>query len=73
MGIWTSRAVAAVAEHYTSQANHPVKDVAEACDTGAAHTVLSGLALGYKSNVFPTVAIALCVYVGYNMCGLLGM
>jgi inorganic pyrophosphatase len=73
MGIWTSRAVAAVAEHYTSQANHPVKDVAEACDTGAAHTVLSGLALGYKSNVFPTVAIALCVYVGYNMCGLLGI
>ena len=39
------------AEYYTSNAHRPVRDVADACRTGAATNVIIGLALGYRSVV----------------------
>ena len=47
--------------------------VAQACTTGASTNIIYGLALGYKSNIAPTFALALAVYIGYNMCGIFGV
>ena len=42
-----------MAEYYTAYAYQPVKEVANACRTGAATNIIYGLALGYKSAIIP--------------------
>ncbi len=44
--------------------------MADACRTGAATNIIFGLALGYKSCIVPTIAIAISIYVANTLAGM---
>ena len=60
-------------EYYTSKDFTPVKEVANACLTGASTNVIYGLALGYMSVVAPVVCLGTVVYVSFSMADLYGV
>ena len=59
--------------YYTSNAHLPVQELADACETGAATNVIGGLAVGYYSTIIPIFAMALTVYLSFNMCLMYGI
>ncbi len=52
-------------EYYTSDKYKPVQHIAQQSETGAATTIISGLAVGMQSTAFPIIAIAVGIYVAY--------
>ncbi len=81
MGVFTALAVGLVAglaiglvtEFYTSHRYKPVREVADASNTGSATNIIYGLALGYNSAVIPMILIAISVVVGYMSAGMYGI
>jgi H+-translocating diphosphatase len=63
-GLWGGMVIGVATEYYTSNTYSPVREVADACRTGAATNIIFGLALGYLSVIIPVFVIACCVYVG---------
>ena len=61
------------AEYYTSNSFQPVKDLVNACRTGAATNIIYGLALGYLSCIPPAYILAACIYVSFELCDLYGV
>lgn len=62
-----------VTEYYTSHSYTPVREVSEACRTGAATNIIYGLALGYHSCVVPVIAICISAYISHRMLGFYGV
>ncbi|MFA7682510.1 MAG: sodium-translocating pyrophosphatase [Candidatus Peribacteraceae bacterium] len=62
-----------ITEYYTSDHYRPVKELAEAAKTGAATTIISGLALGYISTFLPVLFIVIAIAVAYFSAGLFGI
>ena len=60
-------------EYYTSDHYKPVKKLADASQTGAATTIISGLALGYASTFWPLMFICLAIGIAYSQAGLYGI
>ncbi|HCI04025.1 TPA: sodium-translocating pyrophosphatase [Candidatus Peribacteria bacterium] len=62
-----------ITEYYTSDKYKPVKGLADASKTGAATTIIDGLALGYASTFLPVLFICLAIAVAYFSAGLYGI
>jgi H(+)-translocating pyrophosphatase len=62
-----------ITEYYTSASYSPVREVANACKTGAATNMIYGIALGYKSAIIPVIVLALVIYGSFVLCGLYGV
>lgn len=60
-------------EYYTSKEYEPVRELAEACTTGAATNIIYGLALGYKSVVLPVFCLSGVIYVSFRTADLYGV
>ncbi|HET9238469.1 MAG TPA: V-type H(+)-translocating pyrophosphatase [Oligoflexus sp.] len=72
-GLWAGLLIGIVTEFYTSHAYKPVREVADASQSGPATNIIYGLALGYKSSVIPVIAIAITVYVSWTLAGMYGI
>jgi len=74
-GLWSGMAIGYITEYYTSHGweNGPVREVAEACRTGAATNIIFGIALGYKSVIIPVFCLAITIYVSYSLAGMYGI
>ncbi|GBG89456.1 hypothetical protein CBR_g49246 [Chara braunii] len=72
-GLWAGLIIGYVTEYFTSHQYSPVRDVADACRTGAATNIIFGLALGYKSVIIPVFAIAGAVYLSYTLAAMYGI
>ncbi|MDP1931505.1 MAG: V-type H(+)-translocating pyrophosphatase [Gammaproteobacteria bacterium] len=59
--------------YYTSGSFKPVQEVAKSCETGAATNIIYGLALGYKSTVLPYIAIAIAIFISWELGGMYGV
>jgi H(+)-translocating pyrophosphatase len=72
-GLWSGLIIGLITEYFTSHSYTPVKEVAEACKTGAATNIIYGLALGYKSVIIPTFCLAVTVYGSYSFAAMYGI
>ncbi len=72
-GLVAGLAVGLLTEYYTSDAYAPVREVAKSCETGAATNIIFGLALGYKSSVLPYLAIAVSIFVSWQLADMYGI
>ncbi|NBS24693.1 MAG: V-type H(+)-translocating pyrophosphatase [Gammaproteobacteria bacterium] len=72
-GLIAGLAVGLLTEYYTSDQYQPVRDIAKSCETGAATNIIFGLALGYKSTVLPYLAIAVSIFVSWQLADMYGI
>lgn len=62
-----------ITEVYTSADYKFVKRIGEQSETGAATTIISGIAVGMQSTAVPLLLICVGIFVAYQACGLYGI
>ena len=72
-GLIVGLIIGIITEVYTSGDYGSVKKIAEQSETGAATTIISGLAVGMQSTAIPRVLICVGIFVAYKCCGLYGI
>ena len=72
-GLAVGTAIGKLTEIYTSADYKSVKDIAEASQTGAGTTIISGLGVGMLSTVWPIILIGVGIMVAYIIAGLYGI
>ena len=63
--------IGVVTEYYTG--GPPVRQIAEAGETGAATIMITGLAVGMESVVIPVMTIGTVIYASTQLCGMFGV
>lgn len=58
-------------EYFTS--GPPIKTIAKTAQTGSAPTIITGLAVGFQSTIFPLLTIAAAIFISYKLAGLYGI
>lgn len=72
-GLWAGCMIGFITEYYTSHSYPPTRQVAQACQTGAATNIIYGLALGYKSAVIPVTLISCVVLTSFSLLDMFGV
>ena len=62
-----------ITEYYTSADYKPVQGIGEQSETGAATTIISGIAVGMKSTAIPLLLICAGIFIAYRVDGLYGI
>jgi K(+)-stimulated pyrophosphate-energized sodium pump len=65
--------IAQVTEYFTSAERPPAKKIAKAAESGAAVTIIEGMATGMMSTVLPVLLVAIATVLAYIFGGLLGI
>lgn len=60
-------------EYFTSAEHSPTKKIARAAESGAAVTIIEGMATGMMSTVIPVILVAVATVLAYIFGGLLGI
>ena len=72
-GIIVGLLIGTLTEIYTSEKYKSVKEIAKQSETGAATTIISGLAVGMKSTVIPIILICVSIFLSYMLLGVFGI
>jgi K(+)-stimulated pyrophosphate-energized sodium pump len=67
IGILTSIAFVYITQYYTEYAYRPVKQIAEASQTGAATNIITGVAVGLESTALPVITISIAIVASYML------
>lgn len=65
--------IGAITEVYTSAEYRFVKKISDQSETGAATTIISGLAVGMQSTAVPLILICIGIFVAFKADGLYGI
>lgn len=65
VGLFVTLFINVITDYYTSKKFRPVKEIAEASKTGTGTNLISGLAVGMRSTVLPTLLICAAIYLAY--------
>ena len=65
--------IGSMTEYYTSADYKPVQGIGEQSETGAATTIISGIAVGMKSTAIPLLLICVGIFIAYRVDGLYGI
>ncbi len=72
-GLIVGLLIGTITEIYTSDAHRHVKKISEQSETGAATTIISGLAVGMMSTALPIIVISVGILVAFKFAGLYGI
>ena len=72
-GLIVGLVIGIVTEVYTSGDYNSVKKIAQQSETGAATTIISGLAVGMMSTAVPILLICVGIFIAYQVAGLYGI
>ena len=72
-GLGAGVIIGVVTEYYTSYDYGPTKRVAEAAQTGAATTMISGIATGMQSTLIPVLIIGGAILAAFELAGFYGV
>ena len=72
-GLGAGVIIGLVTEYYTSYDYGPTKGIAEAAQTGAATTMISGIATGMQSTFIPVLIIVGAILAAYEMANFYGV
>lgn len=67
LGVLVTLGVVIFTEYYTSEKFGPVKQIAEASESGHGTNIISGLAISMRATLTPIIMIALAIYLAYNL------
>ena len=70
-GLVVGTVIGLLAEYYTSST--PVVEIARQSQTGPATVIISGLATGMMSTVFPVLGICVATFIAYQTAGIYGI
>ena len=65
VGLLVTLFINIITEYYTSTEYDPVKNIAKASETGAGTNIITGLAVGLKSTLWPVVLIVVAIMSAY--------
>ncbi|NLJ71935.1 MAG: sodium-translocating pyrophosphatase [Syntrophomonadaceae bacterium] len=72
-GLIAGTLIGLITEYYTSDEYKPVQGIAQACQTGPATTIISGLGVGMLSTLFPIIVISIAIMVAFLTGGIYGI
>ena len=72
-GLAAGIAIGLITEYYTSESRYPARGLAKQSLTGAATTIIGGLALGMMSTALPILFLGSAIVVSYYLAGLYGI
>ena len=72
-GLIVGLIIGIITEVYTSADYKSVKKIADQSETGAATTIISGLAVGMQSTAIPVVLICVGIFIAFKCAGLYGI
>jgi len=72
-GLAAGIAVGLLTEYYTATEKTPVGTIVNASKTGAATTIIQGIAVGMNSTTFPVLVISGAILIAYRFAGLYGI
>ncbi|MCB1179783.1 MAG: V-type H(+)-translocating pyrophosphatase [Leptospiraceae bacterium] len=73
LGLFSGMFIGVITEFYTSHSYKPVREVADASNTGAATNIIYGLALGYKSSLWPVILLIITIALSNILAGMYGI
>lgn len=73
VGLALSFVFVLITEYYTSYTHKPVKNIAEASQTGAGTNIITGIAVGMESTALPTLVISAALLGSYYLGVLSGV
>ncbi len=73
VGLVAGIAIGLITEYYTSESRKPSREISKSSETGAATNIISGLANGMYSTVWPVISIAAAIIISYHFAGLYGI
>ncbi len=67
IGVLTSVAFVFITQYYTEYRYRPVREIAEASQTGPATNIITGIAVGFECTLAPVVAISIAILASYKI------
>src|SRR5215471_17018416 len=67
IGVLTSVAFVYITQYYTEYKYRPVREIAEASQTGPATNVIAGIAVGFECTLMPVIAISIAILASYKL------
>lgn len=67
VGMLTAVAFVFITQYYTEYKYRPVKNIAEASQTGPATNAIAGISIGMESTALPTLAISIAILIAYYL------
>ena len=72
IGVLVTALIFWITEYYTSKEYAPVKEIAKQSQTGAGTNLISGIAVGMQSTLFPVLLIVAALATSYYVGGIYG-
>jgi K(+)-stimulated pyrophosphate-energized sodium pump len=73
IGIATSQAFVYITQYYTEYRYRPVREIAQASQTGPATTIITGMSVALECTAVPTLVISLAILISYELGAMTGI